>query len=89
VFLMPPSYEELERRLKARSLEDDETVRMRLAIAGKEISRYRDYDFIVINDNINESAAVLEAVVRAGSAKPVNQEARIRTIIDTFGRGDA
>lgn len=88
VFLMPPSYAELERRLKARRLEDDETVRMRLAIAKKEIQRYRDYDYIVVNDRIEESAEMLEAVIRAGSARPANLEPQIRAIIDTFGGVD-
>jgi guanylate kinase len=88
VFLMPPSYRELERRLKARQLEDGETIRMRLAIARKEIQRYGDYDYIVVNDKIVESAVVLEAVIRAGAARPANQEARIKEIIDSFGGVD-
>ena len=88
VFLMPPSYGELERRLNARQLEDDATIRMRLAIAKKEIQRYGDYDYIVINDKIDESAMVLEAVIRAGAARPANQEARIKEIIDSFGGVD-
>ncbi len=88
VFVLPPSYEELERRLKQRRLEDDETIRMRLAIAKTEIERYRDYDYIVVNDTIEESARVLESVIRAGAARPANQEARIGEIIASFGGVD-
>ena len=88
IFLLPPSYGELERRLKARQLEDEATIRMRLAIAKKEIQRYRDYDFIIVNDKIDESGVALEAVIRAGAARPVNQEARIREIIQSFGGAD-
>ena len=88
VFLMPPSYGELERRIKARQLEDDATIRMRLAIAKKESQRYGDYDYIVVNDRLDESAVVLEAVIRAGAARPANQEARIQEIIDSFGGVD-
>jgi guanylate kinase len=88
VFLLPSSYAELERRLKERRLEDDETIRMRLAIAKKEIQRYRDYDYIVVNDRLEESARVLEAVIRAGAARPSNQDTRIKAIIDTFGGVD-
>jgi guanylate kinase len=88
VFLLPPSYAELERRLKERRLEDDETIRMRLAIAKKEIQCYRDYDYIVVNDRLEESARVLEAVIRAGAARPSNQDTRIKAIIDTFGGVD-
>ena len=88
IFLLPPSYGELERRLKARQLEDEETIRMRLAMAKKEIQRYRDYDYIIVNDKIDESGVALEAVIRAGAARPVNQETRISEIIQSFGGAD-
>ena len=88
VFVLPPSYEELARRLKERRLEDDETIRTRLAIARREIERYRDYDFIVVNDTIEESTRILESVIRAGAARPANQEARIGEIIASFGGVD-
>ena len=85
IFLMPPSFTELERRLKERRLEDDETIRRRLAIAKKEILRYNDYDYVVINDKLDESFGLLEAIVRSGSARPIYQEERIREIIAYFG----
>ena len=88
IFLMPPSFAELERRLKERRLEDDETIRMRLAIAKTEITRYRDYDYIVVNDKLEESVSLFDAVVRSGWAKPERQEGRIRKIIDSFGGMD-
>ena len=88
IFLMPPSFTELERRLKERRLEDDETIRRRLAIAKKEILRYNDYDYVVINDKLDESIGLLEAIVRSGSARPVYQEDRIREIIASFGGMD-
>ena len=85
IFLMPPSFTELERRLKKRRLEDDETIRRRLAIAKREILRYNDYDYVVINDKLHESIGLLEAIVRSGSARPLYQEERIREIIASFG----
>jgi guanylate kinase len=88
VFLLPPSYAELERRLRERRLEDDETIRMRLAIAKQEITRYKDYDYIVVNDEIDESVLLLGSIVRSGSARPDRQEGRIREIMDTFGGVD-
>lgn len=88
VFLMPPSYEELKRRLKVRQLEDDATIRMRLAIAKNEILRHSDYDYIVINDKIDESAESLESVIRSGSVGTADQKARIKGIIDSFGGVD-
>jgi guanylate kinase len=88
VFLLPPSYTELERRLRERGVEEDETIRMRLAIAKQEITRYRDYDYIVVNDDLGESLALLGAIVRSDSARPERQEARIRDIIRSFGGTD-
>ena len=85
IFLMPPSYAELQRRLKERRLEDDETIRKRLAFAKNEILQYNDYDYVVINDRLDESIGLLDAIVRSGSAKPVQQEDRIREIIASFG----
>lgn len=88
VFLLPPSYTELERRLRERGEQDDETIRMRLAIARQEITRYRDYDFIVINDKLDESVTLLAAILRSDSARPERQEARIHEIIGSFGGMD-
>ena len=85
IFLMPPSFTELERRLRERRLEDDETIRRRLDIAQKEILRYNDYDYVVINDKLDESIGTLEAIVHSGSARPICQEDRIRDIIASFG----
>jgi guanylate kinase len=88
VFLLPPSYAELERRLRERGVQDDETIRMRLAIARQEIARYRDYDYIVVNDQVDESVRLLGAIVRADAARPERQEERIREIIGSFGGVD-
>ena len=88
VFLLPPSYAELERRLRERGVQDDETIRTRLAIAKQEITRYRDYDYIVVNDKLDESVTLLGAIVRSDSARPERQEARIRDIIGSFGGMD-
>ena len=74
--------------MKERRLEDDETIRRRLAIAKKEILRYNDYDYVVINDKLDESFGLLEAIVRSGSARPIYQEDRIREIIASFGGMD-
>ena len=71
--------------MKERRLEDDETIRKRLAFAKKEILQYNDYDYVVINDRLDESIGLLDAIVRSGSAKPVQQEDRIREIIASFG----
>jgi guanylate kinase len=85
IFVMPPSYEELKRRLTARMLESDEVIRRRLEIAKNEIRFYRDYDYIIINDILENSIRLLESIVRSGTAIPQRQESRIEEIIASFG----
>jgi len=85
VFILPPSYSELERRLRSRRLESSEAIHRRLEIAKSEIPYYRDYDYIVINDVLEDSVQLLEAIVRAGRARSWRQQARIEEIIASFG----
>ncbi len=85
LFLLPPSFDELERRLRTRRLEGDDTIRKRLAIAKREILRCRDYDYIVVNDKIQDSVRQLESIVRSGSADVRQEDSRIDEIIASFG----
>jgi guanylate kinase len=85
VFVLPPSFAELERRLRSRRLESDEAIHKRLEIAKNEIVYYRDYDYIVINDILENSIQLLEAIVRSGRAVPTRQQSRIEEIIASFG----
>jgi guanylate kinase len=63
--ILPPSLEELERRLRARSTDDDAAVRRRLDAARREIQRARSYEYRVLNDDVDRACADLEAIVRA------------------------
>jgi len=85
IFIMPPSYEELKRRLQARMLEADDVIRRRLEIAKGEILVYREYDYIIINDILDDSIRLLESIVRSGSATQRHQQSRIEEIIASFG----
>jgi len=85
IFVLPPSFEELKRRLKDRMLESDDVIRRRLEIAKSEILYYRDYDYIIINDILEKSIRLLESIVLSGTAKPSRQQGRIEEIIASFG----
>jgi guanylate kinase len=85
IFVLPPSFAELERRLKSRMLESDEVIRRRLEIAKSEILFYRDYDYIIINDVLENSILLLESIVRSGAAVSWRQQKRIEEIIASFG----
>lgn len=65
VFLAPPSLKELERRLRGRGTESEEQIRIRLGAAAREISCWRKYDYLVVNDSVERAAAELETLFRS------------------------
>jgi guanylate kinase len=65
IFLVPPSWPELEKRLKSRRTEPSERVKERIKQAKKEIEYAPYYDYLVINDNINRALDDLTAIIRA------------------------
>lgn len=65
VFILPPSTIELDRRLHQRAQDPEEVVAARMAKASDEMSHYAEYDFIVVNVDIDESVAQVEAIVTA------------------------
>lgn len=66
IFIMPPSIEELENRLCGRNTETPEVVAQRLAIAKEELKQAYEYDYIIINDDLEQAAAALTSVIEAG-----------------------
>ena len=73
VFILPPSVDELERRLTARNQDSPEVVRQRMAKALDEMSHWPEYDYVLVNRELEESVATLGAIVRAERAKRVRQ----------------
>ncbi len=69
VFLLPPSLFELRRRLTARGRDDRETIEVRLARAEAEIERAREFDYVVVNDSLSASLALLQAILDAERAR--------------------
>ena len=65
VFILPPSREELERRLKERAEDSAEVVARRMAEANNEISRWSEYDYVIVNDDIGRAHGKLEAIIGA------------------------
>ena len=86
VFVLAPSREVLEQRLRARSQDSDEVIRRRLADAAREIRNYSLYDYVLVNENLNLAAETLQAIVRAERVKRVRVEDKIRPILATFGQ---
>jgi guanylate kinase len=69
VFLLPPSWQELERRLALRGTDGRETIRRRLANARGEIHQIIKYDYYVVNRQVKEALELLKSIVRAERAK--------------------
>jgi guanylate kinase len=65
VFVLPPSTGELERRLRARAQDSDDVVAGRMARAADEMSHWREYDYIIVNRDIEESVQAVQAVLTA------------------------
>ena len=73
VFILPPSVEELERRLHSRGQDSDEVVRKRMAKATSEMSHWAEYDYIIVNEDVEESVARLKAILAAERLKRERQ----------------
>ena len=69
IFVLAPSFAELEERLRRRATEDEAAIARRLRRAHDEASAWPEYDYLIINDNIGDSIARLEAVVKAERLK--------------------
>jgi len=65
VFILPPSHEELERRLRTRALDPEEVVQERMAKASDEMSHWDAYDYIIVNREFDRSAAEVRAILTA------------------------
>lgn len=84
MFVMPPSFQVLEERLRGRNQDSPEVIEGRLAVARREIDRYRDYHYVLVNDGIEETAELLKSIVLAERARPHLLEERLRPILESF-----
>ncbi|MCI0418090.1 MAG: guanylate kinase [Acidobacteria bacterium] len=86
IFIMPPSYEALRKRLENRRQDSSETIQKRLTWAGqKEIYRYRNYDYVVVNEDLKQSFDLMRGIILAERCRRDRMTARVQSIIQTFG----
>ncbi len=69
VFISPPTLSELKRRLEFRSTDTQEVIERRINMAKREIQRISEYDFLIVNDNIEEAAETLKVIANAAKVK--------------------
>jgi guanylate kinase len=84
IFILAPSKQILEHRLRARGEDRDEVIERRLKEAAEEIGNYSAYDYVLINSDLEASVAVLDGIVRAERARRTRIEEKIRPILETF-----
>ena len=73
IFIMAPSMEELERRLRKRGTNDPADIALRMANALKEIEVRHTFDYIIVNDNLDEAVADMQAIIRAERCRSSKQ----------------
>ena len=86
IFVLAPSREILEQRLRARSQDSDEVIQRRLANAVREIRDYKQYDYVLVNEDLEPAVESLKAIVRAERVRRIRVEEKIRPILATFGQ---
>ena len=84
VFVLPPSAEVLESRLRGRSKDSEEQIRRRLAVAQSEVSEFAQYEYVVVNDDLDGAVSRMRAIVMAERARMKAMRADAETIIATF-----
>ncbi|HUK19143.1 MAG TPA: guanylate kinase [Bryobacteraceae bacterium] len=84
VFILAPSRQILEERLRARGEDRDEVIQRRLRDAAEEIRNYKQYDYVLINRDLTESDAALSSIVHAERVRRSRMEDRIRPVLETF-----
>jgi guanylate kinase len=84
VFILPPSYEVLEHRLRGRGQDDEATIGRRLAAAGREIDAFEQYDYAIVNDDLDACVEELKSIVRAARCRVAVVRERARAIERTF-----
>ncbi|MEE3164960.1 MAG: guanylate kinase, partial [Pseudomonadota bacterium] len=73
VFVLPPSVEELEKRLHNRKQDNDNVIKERMSRAADEISHYAEYDYIIVNDNFEDSLKIIHSIIIAERYKRQRQ----------------
>lgn len=85
IFILPPSREELERRLRARGQDSEEAIGRRLERARQEMQRYPSYDYLVINDDMERAAREVQAIAVGIRCSRSRMDGCARKILESFG----
>ena len=76
LFILPPSRDELERRLQGRGQDSAEVIAKRMSEAQSEMSHFNEYDYVIVNDNFDQALTDFDAIIRAERLKQDKQTAK-------------
>jgi len=82
IFILPPSMEALEQRLKGRGKDNSDVIAKRMAAARNDVAHVAEFDYVIINDNLNVALRELNAVVLSSQLACNKQLARFQTLIN-------
>lgn len=82
IFILPPTIAELENRLRTRGTDSEETIKKRMAKAKDEISHFNEYDFIVVNDDIDKAFEEIKSIIIAKRLQNIDQLALERFVAE-------
>jgi len=85
IFVLPPSRDILEQRLRSRSQDSEEVIQRRLRGAAEEVRNYSQYDYVLINRDLEEASARLASIVEAERLRKARMEEEVRPILESFG----
>jgi guanylate kinase len=84
IFVLAPSRDILEQRLRMRSEDSEEVIQRRLRDAAEEIRNYAEYDYVIVNHQLEESVDMLAAIIKAERVRRLRMEDQIRPILRSF-----
>lgn len=84
IFILPPSRQVLESRLRNRSSDSDEVIQRRLEAASNEIEEYGKYDYLLINDNLDASFERLRGIILAERCRTERARDQVKKIVESF-----
>lgn len=84
IFILPPSFEILKKRLTARGTEDPEDLLLRLANSKMEVEKFADFDYVVINSEIDQAIGDLHSIFKSERLRRLRQEEKVWEILESF-----
>lgn len=88
VFILPPLFPVLQKRLETRGQDSPAVIQRRLEVAKKEILQYREFDYVVINDELDKAAEELKSIILSRRCLRENREKEITPILRSFIEGN-